>query len=266
MSNDAPIVLYHSPCIDGLTAAWVAKQRFPDAECIEAMHHKPVPVDLSGRRVYMLDFSYDRATMLKLQAVAASMIVLDHHKGAAEQLEDLPDCVFDMSRSGAGLAWDAFFPNVARPWLVDYVEDRDLWNWRLPRSKEVSAALASFDLTFTTLDQFALSTVEQTATEGAAILRYQEQVVSRAAKDARLIVFEGHEVFAVNSNTMVSELGHHLTKGRAFAVIWRQVGDSKYAYSLRSDEGGVNVSHIAQRYGGNGHPQAAGFSSDRLLF
>ena len=59
---------------------------------------------------------------------------------------------FDMGRSGAVLAWDYFFggPSTGRPrpWIVEYVQDRDLWAWKLPRSKEVSAYLRSLEANF----------------------------------------------------------------------------------------------------------------------
>jgi hypothetical protein len=38
--------------------------------------------------------------------------------------------IFDMNRSGAGLAWDYFQPMTSRLRFIDYLEDRDLWRFR----------------------------------------------------------------------------------------------------------------------------------------
>jgi nanoRNase/pAp phosphatase (c-di-AMP/oligoRNAs hydrolase) len=49
-------------------------------------------------------------------------------------------------------------------------------------------------------------------------------------------------------------------------VGWSQRADGLFTYSLRSAEGGLDVSVIAKRHGGGGHPHAAGFTSAKLLF
>ncbi len=57
-----------------------------------------------------------------------------------------------------------------------------------------------------------------------------------------------------------------LCQGHPFAVGWSQRADGLFTYSLRSAEGGLDVSVIAKRHGGGGHPHAAGFTSAKLLF
>src|SRR6185369_15825359 len=47
--------------------------------------------------------------------------------------------VFDIARSGAVLAWKYF--NEEIPPMAHIIEDRDLWLWKLPHSKEINAAL-----------------------------------------------------------------------------------------------------------------------------
>ena len=76
----------------------------------------------------------------RLAARAGSTRVLDHHATAAEDLAGLPFVTIDLDRSGAVLAWEHFHPGRPVPLLLRYVQDRDLWRWALPRSREVNAA------------------------------------------------------------------------------------------------------------------------------
>lgn len=153
------VVIYHDPCLDGFTAAWAAWRRWPDAQFVGANYGQPAP-DVAGKNVLIVDFSYKRADLDVLAQVAASIVILDHHKTARDDLEafrcwesspgalspaDVPGmlrdlaeldrppvlAIFDMERSGARLAWDfcngAGAGAISVPWLVLLVEDRDLW-------------------------------------------------------------------------------------------------------------------------------------------
>jgi nanoRNase/pAp phosphatase (c-di-AMP/oligoRNAs hydrolase) len=48
------------------------------------------------------------------------------------------------------------------------------------------------------------------------------------------------------------------TTDHPFVLMYRDVGVDR-KWSLRSRKGGVDVSILAQRWAGNGHPSAAGF-------
>lgn len=265
------IIIYHSPCPDGFTSAWVARKMFPDAEFYPTGHYNQPP-DVTGKDVFILDFAYNRETLLALLDDASSITVLDHHKTNEKALEGLVFCKFDMHKSGAGLTWDYFFGNkpfglYSKPWLIDYVQDRDLWQWRLPYSREVCAALDSYPYEFEVWDKLANREIEDLAAEGAAIRRYQNQAVDRVMRHAREVVFEGHLVPVVNCSTLIDDVGSRLAIGKPFSVLWRQSGDGIYIYSMRSDEDGLDVSEIAKKFpGGGGHKHAAGFSTNIQLF
>lgn len=107
---------------------------------------------------------------------------MDHHKTAEAELAGLDFCEFDLNRSGGRLAWERFI-DPQPPWLITYTEDRDLWRWALPQSREINAALRTLPLDFAGWD--ALHTdpdaAERLAVEGAAILR-AEQVLIHALR------------------------------------------------------------------------------------
>ena len=112
--------LYHGHCNDGFGAARAAVYGAPPPQLR--------PMD----DAYILDFSYSREITART-AEACNLVLFDHHKTAAEDLEGIGGCHFDTERSGAVLAWKHFRPGEPVPEILLYVQDRDLWRqWQLP--------------------------------------------------------------------------------------------------------------------------------------
>lgn len=259
------LVIYHGACRDGFTAAWVARRRYPGAS-LHAGFFNEKPPDVAGHAVLIVDFSYPRAVMEEMAKEADSILLLDHHKTARDDLIGLSGTYFDMERSGAGIAWDYLFPGEARPWLVDYVEDRDLWRFRLPDSKAINAYLSALPFEFDAWSRAQAEGSERARTLGEAILAKMGQYVAEVSKNARMIDLAGYRVPAVNASPVdVSELLDVLAAGRPFAVGWSVRFDGLFQYSLRSEAGGVDVSSVARSFGGGGHEHAAGFVSTTPL-
>lgn len=264
-----PLVIYHAHCPDGFCAAWCAWKRFgDDADYVPAQYGEAPPPagDLSARRVYVVDFSYKRQALADMAEACDRLTVLDHHKTARADLDGLTapglSITFDMDKSGGRLAWEHFFPGEDAPWLVDYTEDRDLWRWRLPHSKAVSAALHSHPFDFRLwheLAAFGRHPPEGFITEGQAILRYQARQVEAICANAREVEVGGHRVLAACTSVLFSEVAGELAEGRPFGAAWFVRADGRKQWSLRSREGGVDVSEVAKALGGGGHKGAAGF-------
>lgn len=266
------LVLFHAGCIDGFTAAWAASKALGDsAEYVGVQHGQPPP-DVEGRDVFIVDFSYDRETVLAMKASANSLHIYDHHKTARDALEGLSFATFDMNRSGAGITWDEIAGSTLprnhdviygtrRPWLVDYVEDRDLWRFDLPRSKAVNAYIGACPQSFEQWDAISRMALRDVANAGEAVLMFVDRYVGEMSRQAIERKFCGYLVPVVNAPYInTSELVGHLAKTYPFAVGWYQRSDGLYAYSLRS-RGEFDVSDIAKRFGGGGHKNAAGFQS-----
>ncbi len=272
------LVIYHGgDCRDGWCSAWLMRAAFPDAEFIAANYGEPPP-QVVGKDVYIVDFSYPRAAMGQIIATAGSVVVLDHHKTAEKELGGLYDemvqggieparkplITFDMTKSGGRLTLDylnarAMIPFVRSKWIVDYTEDRDLWLWKLPHSKEINAALRSYPLDFAVWDELAKRDPLSLIPEGAAILRAEEQIVDAHVRNAITTTIAGHVVPCVNATTLMSEILNKLAVGQKFAASFFVKGDGERVYSLRSASDGMDVSEVAKWYGGGGHKNAAGF-------
>src|SRR5438552_3107248 len=231
------LVLYHAECTDGFGAAWAIWKRYPSAEFIPADHGFPPPVSCAGRRVVIVDFSYSRPILEEMAKEATALQVLDHHITAQEALRGLPYVHFDLDKSG-------------------YVQDKDLWAWKLPNSREINAGLNSYPYDFKVWDSLDKERLEQ---EGRAILRYEQELVQKIIRHVVWVQFEGETVPCVQSAILTSQIGEQLSPGRPFCLIWHDRHGRRH-FSLRSEQGGTDVAKIAVKYGGGGHTHAAGFS------
>ncbi|ANI16800.1 hypothetical protein A9C11_23755 [Pseudomonas citronellolis] len=272
-----PLCIYHANCADGFGAAWVVRKALPNVEFQAARHGDPIP-DVAGRTTVIVDFSYSREDLLQMAAIAKGVLIIDHHKTAAEALVELPHVAdfeayshtpgprgiytcFDMERSGAGLAWDFFFPGQPRPALIDHIEDRDLWRFRLEGTREVQANVFSHPYDFDAWDKLVSTPVEQLLAEGAAIERKHHKDVAELVKATRRrMTIAGYDVPVANlPHIYSSDAGHLMGAGEPFAACYWDTPTGR-TFSLRSEPEGLDVSAIAKLFGGGGHRHAAGFS------
>lgn len=263
------LVVYHGNCTDGHTAAWAAWLVFGDsAEYLTATYSPTDIFDVDGRDVFILDYCpRPRDEIEDYHRRAKSLRILDHHKTSKELCDGLDYCTFDMNKSGAGLAWD-YFHGTPRPLLVDYVEDRDIWNWALRDSKVVSASLlsyplASFEEWSELADKFRYS-LDTILSEGQALLRAENIAIKGVKDHVVLSTFMGcPNVPVVNtSGTNISEILNQLALPDYFAVAWYQRSNGTFKYSIRS-KGTWDCTHMAEKFGGGGHKYASAFVSDR---
>lgn len=284
-------IIYHANCSDGFCAAFLFWLTYKDkAEYIPFHYGVELELDNFNKEdiIYIVDFSFKRDTLLKLAEKVQNVTVLDHHKTAQQNLENYEwpeniEIYFDMKRSGAKMAWD-YLRNIDEgeeglpdfsdtPELVKYVQDRDLWEFKLENSKEVSAYLQAlsfdFNIWYAIFETFSES-LSEIIQMGKAILMKLDQQIDLAVKHAvphTLQMPDGHihTVPAVNSTVNFSEVAGKLAEqSGTFGIVWFRRSDGIYQYSLRSQPN-FDVSYIAKQFGGGGHAQAAGFESKVLL-
>ncbi|MEQ9725231.1 DHHA1 domain-containing protein [Pseudomonas sp. WHRI 8822A] len=271
------LCIYHANCADGFGAAWVVRKALgaENVDFVAGHYGQPAP-DVEGRDVIIVDFSYKRDQLLQLAQSARSILIIDHHKSAAEELAHIPEAprdwnrwldshhplgaVFDMNRSGAGLAWDYFFQGLPRPRLINHIEDRDLWRFALPGTKAVTAALFSHAQDFHLWDDLMKRHLSDLRGDGHAILRAHDKNVADLVPNARRLTIGGHNVPALNCpHFMASDAGHVLAQGEPFAACYSDTPKGR-VFSLRSNDAGLDVAEVAKAYGGGGHRNAAGFT------
>ena len=259
------LCIYHGSCADGFGAAWVVRKALGDIDFHPGVYQQPPP-DVTNREVFIVDFSYKRPVLLEMSKTADTITIIDHHKTAAEDLKMLPanvDSVFDMTHSGAMLTWMYFFPDEEPPALIKHIEDRDLWRFDLPQTREIQAALFSYPYDFQVWDRLMAMPVVELATEGAVIERkHFKDMHELLAVVTRPMLIAGHKVQVANlPYTMSSDAGHELAKHSPFGVCYWDTPNGR-VFSLRSTDAGLDVSEIAKQFGGGGHRNAAGFTVD----
>lgn len=257
-------ILYHAFCDDGFGSAYAAWKKFGDhAFYLPVQYGDSIPWIPSGSKVFIVDFSYPRYVLEPL-AERCELKVLDHHKTAEEELRDLPFAEFDMERSGATMTWD-YLHTTPRPSLIEHIQDRDLWQFKLDGTKEISSALRSYQMAFLLWDDLAHKT-DLLRQEGIAIERYIQRLCENMARDVRIKQWPEGYVFVVNApGQLTSELADYLLEAEHyqgdqvhFVAAYKDLADRR-VWSLRS-QGDFDVSAIAKARGGGGHKNAAGFT------
>lgn len=273
------VVIYHGGCPDGLAAAWVFTNLTAEAGFGPIYYHytserdfdkdNRMP-DLRGKQVYIVDYSYPRAILQRISGIARGVVVLDHHETAQKELsKPIPGvlCVFDMSRCGAEISWDYIMVGRGRPWWFQHIRDRDLWIWEHPDSYAFGAALMDKGLSFETLNTINAMNDQERADfiqYGRNLVLFQTKEITSLCRSAQLVCFEGYPVNTLNCIKYISDVGNQLCKKPEckFAFIYRyDMIQHMWYISLRGvAESNINLSLIAKKYGGGGHPLAAGFT------
>ena len=263
------IVFYHKNCPDGFGSAWVTWKKFKNkAEYIPLNYQAPFDYEIKGKKIYFLDVCPNRKILENLKKNDCEIVIIDHHLSAKRNLDLVCPGSFimrlNMSRAAAVLTWKYFFPEKRIPKLLLYIEDMDLWKFKKRFSREIVASINLSDLDFKEWDKLVKNIEDvrkrkEPILEGKKIVEYQDEMIKQIIGDAKKIKLGKIKTLAVNSSFLISEIGDALIKKLPpIAVIWFEAGDKK-RISLRSN-GKVDVSKIAEKYGGGGHKCAAGFA------
>ena len=207
-------IYYHADCLDGFGAAYAAWRSFGDAARYRPMHHGDAwqTEDVAGRDVFVLDFSFPEDRLTEIARLARSVCQLDHHASAREPwqerlttdpaagLEVFEDAAlgltvaFDLTRSGARLAWDLFHPGQALPLAIAHIEDQDMWRFAIPGTRAFCRALRLRPFAFDAWDDIVRGAdhrdrerYRSLRAEGEAIERFFAVEVERLAASALIM-------------------------------------------------------------------------------
>ena len=286
-------IIHHGGCVDGTTAAWVAWDAMgrgvsEPIRIIPAAYNMPLPEFTERpRATLVVDFSWPYEQMLELAERTDDLMLLDHHKTALDDigphadpgasasdieigLRTYGDCRFvaqlDMERSGAMLTWN-WFHRADPPALVQYVQDRDLWRWELPHSREIGSLLLTAGETVEEIEEFAQLTGAELIQRGRGAHAFELAAVRSVLKNAywcTMVAPDGERrdfpIFAspyILGSTACEQLIER--EGSKMAGYFIERTDGKTQYGFR----GHLVNEWAERFpGGGGHPSAAGCTID----
>jgi nanoRNase/pAp phosphatase (c-di-AMP/oligoRNAs hydrolase) len=260
------IIFYHVDCIDGFTAAWVAYKKFGDrAEYIAFEHNQEVPA-IFDKEIYTVDITFPESETKKLMSQNKRLTSIDHHVSNKDVTLMTHDPLWALEHSGATLTWQYFFPEQPIPKFVLMVENYDLGKHEISGIKAATAYTGIFEFDFVVwsklISDFEDDTKRKEMIEkGEFILRSKDAQAAREVNiNARRVLFEGYEVFAINSSFTPTSLlcSKLIEKCPPFAIMWRESGDGLAHVSMRGD-GTIDLIPFATKYGGGGHKNAAAF-------
>jgi len=277
MSNNKLIIVYHKDCMDGVSSAFIVREawKLSTQEIITIPLQYGKEDELNNvnmdKNTYVIfaDFSLKRHALIDLSKKVNCITIFDHHKTVQAELINLPeniDVVSDMKKSGATICLREFGPYMyLKPEIFEYIQDRDIWEWKLPHSREVSEYLKlkvipnDIDSFATVYESFHL---EEAVEIGKNLLQYQEHQVQAKIHKAKDIVFEGVEMKVINATENISELGNAIcNQYNKPTMMYFITDDNSVICSMRSLDTLADVSIIATKHGGGGHRNACGFKT-----
>ncbi len=269
------LCIYHNDADGRASAAIVRRALGPKVSLCEMKYGDSLPLEeiLVAEQIIIVDFSLPREDMERL-ANYHQLTWIDHHKTAIDELADISQTwagTRDNSEAACVLTWKHYFPNHPVPKSVVLIGDRDIWRWEHPDTGSFNEGLYQSNtnphndrLWGPLLDDDAIlvkQLIDQGSTLRAARLR---NIQSSTARYGFPVLFEGYQTLAINLRGS-GDLGEHIRNHGyqvAYCYIDALLDNELHTYvSLYSKE--IDVSEIAQRFGGGGHAGAAGFHFKR---
>ena len=242
---------------------------------IPVQYGEPFPsIDLQPEdSVFILDFSYRREILESVKTKVSELLVLDHHETARQELEGLPYAHFDMSKSGALLAWEYFVEGCPPYECIELLDCYDLWNKNHPKhswEKVVKFHMANQPFLKNFYHWVSLVNTGKIPNELLEIgedhySRFSQSVKDvkesvsteyRTIKGKRFCFFFCKEDISLISDAIYSDKENPVD---VTVCLFQKENSGVWVASLRSPDDRVQPVHtIAQLFGGGGHKQAAG--------
>lgn len=276
-----PLVIYHDNCADGFAAAWCFYKKFRnDVDYYGASYGQEIPHDIYNRCIYLVDFCYQPHQMEQLCKAAEKVILIDHHVSSLKALEhfefeNLLKRPSSIEHSGAMLAWKYLYGEEKPPVALRHIEDRDMWWFKMPCTRPFMANVFSHNFNLELFEDIMEMEVDDLdynrfIDDGEAILRsnkkLMKQIIETSGRYVSTSTYNFEAYFVNCPAAFMSDIGDMLSE--EYPVIALYYDTQKFRkFSLRSsNKGSVDVSVIAEQFGGGGHKHAAGFIVKRNHF
>lgn len=279
----------HHDDLDGRASGAIVARRFPRCELLVADYRKfPLEEIRQGEELIIVDYSppVDLWPEIVRRCHPFPVVWIDHHGSAIKDFQRLaPEVKHSVlgvqaeDACGARLSWLYFFAAVPLPQTIALVDrwDRHVFEEE-DKAKVLNFAMGMEVNALTPLDPvwellFAddPTTVSGIMSEGSIIVRYQHEEAARALANSYRIQWEGREWLVINWTGPGSRLKDEIAglipvlfevDQPTNIMNWSYDGQL-YTVHMYCEPGG-DVSEIAKRHGGGGHPGAAGFTAKEL--
>ena len=273
---------------------------------VEMDYSKEFPFDKlkKDELLIIVDFSVKPQVMEKIYKITKSIIWIDHHKSIIEEYEKYNNSDFNKLAgirfsgiSGCLLTY-FYFNNYTKyihllrnsdnkddvklidrlthdcfiPDYIQYVNDFDVWRHEYRDTIPFINYMNSYEFNPTDSTQFNYikdkNNMSSIINQGNAIEIYNRRKnIENCLNYGFEKEFEGYKTFIINS-TFKSSLQFKDLKDKEKYDIFLvfNFNGKNFSYSIYTEKDDIDVSKIAQKYGGGGHKQASGFISEKLTF
>ena len=281
--------IYHSKDTDGHFSGAVLKYKYPDIELRGWDYKDEVPSfeTMDGfDEIILIDVTFPFDILQEL-GTKTKLTVIDHHVSFKKQVDnhlqvghdvvtdDLKyitfEYIYDEKLSACELGFKYYFGYI--PPIIELVGKYDTWRANGTSEWETVVLPMKYylygkvnkpdDVKNYWFDKYSGDTVDSMLEIGESIMEYERKMDESKTNS---YAFEreayGLRALCINTNFMSSET--MITKfdnSKHDVMIGFAYNGNNWGISLRSIEGGADVSQIARERGGGGHSQSAGFQA-----
>lgn len=236
-----------------------------------------------NKTIYIVDYSLEPEIMDSISQLAKKVIWLDHHKTAIDNITKYYENTeynfinkSDINKSGSLLTWKYCFPNLPIPNSVNLIDVYDRWKWHnVDDALEFHFGLLCYDTRPKLIDAQRLwrsllfdsaNTTQDIIAKGRIILSYNNMRNAIMTSSVEQGSFFGYNALFINTlegiNEICSQYNSFAFDIDIFVGYMRK--KDKWYVSLRTTKSDIDVSELAKRFGGGGHPKASGFVCEKL--
>ena len=222
------------------------------------------------------------------------VIWIDHHKTAIEKVQN-HDNVFsidylgktkgtrDLTKAACLQTWDYFYPTRKPSELLKNIANYDIWNfdnknmfcnevivnnaittfYTNPAEYTWKYILGFFPKSYT--KSVKKNIYESLRSEGSIITAYKVKDYVHVMKRSFTLIFEGKCFLACNTTHGSLAFESAILRSVHQGCLAFSFTGKEWKVSMYSDQG-IDMTYIAKKYGGGGHPGACGFYCNELPF
>ncbi|MFO8037396.1 MAG: hypothetical protein R6U57_12300 [Anaerolineales bacterium] len=275
MEKKPTFCIYHND-LDGRASAAIVNRKLDNEITFYGMSYgdqTPWSEIEEAERVIIVDFSLPKEDMNKIHE-EKELIWIDHHKSALDEFGHHAlawEGARDTTEAACVLTWRYFYPQQEVPQAIVLIGDRDIWRWEEKDTGPFNEGLHRRDThpenkaLWQPLLENDRDLIKDIIQEGELLLESRLEDIKRDVRSYGYpVIFEDCRTLAINQRgngdlgARIRELGYEV----GYCYIDNLIeGELRTFVSLYSDK--VDVSQIARKFGGGGHPGAAGFHFKR---
>ncbi len=272
------LCIYHIADHDGKGSAAIVKSVYPEIELMGLNHDMEIPFEEIEKhdKIVVCDISLPVDFMFKLSK-EKDFVWIDHHVSVIEQYENVLknenlEPIKGIRRVGTAamiLTWEYFYPDKDLPLGIKLLGLNDIFDLKDKRVRAFEYAMQAIGVNRPT-DKVWREIIEDKmdipamVEKGKAILSYIRNRNFRLVRaEAFVSEFEGYKCICANIPQGYSEFYDSLDNIKDYDVMINFFMNKKNCWNLSfyTAKEDIDVSKLAEKFGGGGHAKAAGASS-----